>query len=341
MSFYYFTASYALLQERITRALLSYNRVKGSETVRIKLSVLAVFAALTFLSPMAVFLLEDKQPKADIPASGITLTLQDSTNGTTVTADLNDYLCGALAAEGGAEMEPEALKAMAIVLRTYACKSLQTNPDTPLAYNGSYWDHEAQKARWGSDYLTCHNKIVTAVNDTADTVITYGGELIVPAYHKISSGTTESAADMWGRQVPYLVGVEASFDMLSKQYMSRVVLTPKQVKEQLEDLKISFTDDENSWFGTPVTTAGGSVTTISLCGSDISGQELAKRLGLASPCFTVTAQEDGFVFQVLGIGDGVGLSQNGADYLAAQGKTANEIIAYFYTEVALEQRKDF
>ena len=309
--------------------------------MRIKLSVLAVFAAVTFLSPMAVFLLEDKQPKADAGLSGTMLKLQNSAEEDAFSVDLNTYLCGALAAEGCAEMEAEALKAMAIVLRTYALKCLQTNPDSPIVCGSSYWDEQTQKANWGSDYLTRYNKIASAVRGTDGSVITYDGDLIVPAYHKISSGTTESAADMWGRDVPYLIGASTSFDMLSPHYVSEVTLSSGQVRERCGDLNIDFTENIGNWFDAPVNTAGGSIKSIKLCGTEVAGQELAKRLGLASPCFTVSVQNGSFVFQVLGIGDGVGLSQNGADYLAEQGKSAGEILAYFYSGVQIQQKKDF
>lgn len=309
--------------------------------MRIKLSVLAVFAAVTFLSPMAVFLLEDKQAKADAGLSGTVVKLQNSAEEDAFSVDLNTYLCGALAAEGCAEMNAEALKAMAIVLRTYALKNLQTNPDSPIVCGSSYWDEQTQKANWGSDYLTRYNKIASAISNTDGSVITYDGDLIVPAYHKISSGTTESAADMWGRDVPYLAGVNASFDMLNPAYTSEVTLSSGQVRERCGDLNIDFTESVGDWFDAPVNTAGGSIKSIKLCGTEVAGQELAKRLGLASPCFTVSFQNDSFVFQVLGVGDGVGLSQNGADYLAGQGKSTAEILAYFYSDVQIQQKKDF
>ena len=136
---------------------------------------------------------------------------------------------------------------------------------------------------------------------------------------------------------------QAHIDKLKTQFISALeyIQTNHIAHLPIRAKRIIFTENIGNWFDAPVNTAGGSIKSIKLCGTEVAGQELAKRLGLVSPCFNVSVQNGSFVFQVLGIGDGVGLSQNGADYLAEQGKSAGEILAYFYSGVQIQQKKDF
>ena len=73
-------------------------------------------------------------------------------------------------------------------------------------------------------------------------------------------------------------------------------------------------------------------------GSTVEGSAL-----LPSGCFMITPLKDetgkltGFRFQGGGYGHGVGLSQNGANGMAKQGKSFEEILHFFYTDVELTE----
>ena len=58
-------------------------------------------------------------------------------------------------------------------------------------------------------------------------------------------------------------------------------------------------------------------------------------LSLRSANFTAEYKDGSFTFTVLGYGHGVGMSQHGADYLARQGYTYDEILRYYYTDVTV------
>lgn len=68
----------------------------------------------------------------------------------------------------------------------------------------------------------------------------------------------------------------------------------------------------------------------------MSGVEARNVFGLKSANFTISIKEDEITFEVTGYGHGVGMSQTGADSLAKEGKTAEEIIKHFYTGVKIE-----
>lgn len=83
-------------------------------------------------------------------------------------------------------------------------------------------------------------------------------------------------------------------------------------------------------------TENGYVTKVSVDGTIYTGEELAKGFELASTNFYVEEIEGGLRFICLGKGNGLGVSQYGANWMALNGKKAKEIIRYYYGKVSLE-----
>lgn len=75
------------------------------------------------------------------------------------------------------------------------------------------------------------------------------------------------------------------------------------------------------------------VKTLKIGNLELAGTEVRTILGLRSTAFTFEISEDNIKFSVIGYGHGVGMSQTGADSLAKQGKSYEEIIKHFYTGV--------
>ncbi len=65
------------------------------------------------------------------------------------------------------------------------------------------------------------------------------------------------------------------------------------------------------------------------------GVEARTLLGLKSTNFSVFFQDDKIQFKVQGYGHGVGLSQTGADSLAKQGYSYQDILKHFYTGIEI------
>ena len=85
-------------------------------------------------------------------------------------------------------------------------------------------------------------------------------------------------------------------------------------------------------------TEGGGVDTMVIGGKTFSGRELRGLLGLKSTCFTMELTEKEAIFTVRGYGHRVGLSQEGAEAMALEGKDYREILQWYYpgTELVTE-----
>lgn len=252
-----------------------------------------------------------------------------------------DYLCGVVSAEMPALYENEALKAGAVAAYTYAHKKRSTADgeyhltDNPLT-DQCYEDEEKCREKWGEKYEEYSQKIRAAVESVYGEVITYGGEPIFAAYHAISGGRTESSKNIWGGETPYLCGVDSSWDKKSEKYKSEVSLTPSELKTALkiENLPEAITE----WEIKSERSEAGTVLEFSICENKFKGTEVREALSLRSANFEVTYSEGNYIFTVYGSGHGVGMSQNGANEMAKQGKNYKEILCWYYPGCEIEKR---
>lgn len=129
---------------------------------------------------------------------------------------LDDYVYGVLGGEMPAGWPIEALKAQAVAARTYALHQSQAGKHTAqgadICFDSTccqaYQTAQFLREKWGGDSGFYEEKLRRAVTETQGEVVTYGGALISAVYHASSAGTTNAAADVWGRAVPYLVSVD-------------------------------------------------------------------------------------------------------------------------------------
>ena len=140
-----------------------------------------------------------------------------------------------------------------------------------------------------------------------------------------------------GSGYPYLQAVLTSGEDAYSQYASEVTLTKEEVLEKIkqnhQEAEIDF--EKDNWVQIKDYTEGGRVRTIQMGNVSLSGVEARTLFGLKSANFTVTQEGNNIKFSVIGYGHGVGMSQTGADSLAKEGKTAEEIIKHFYTGVEI------
>lgn len=142
-----------------------------------------------------------------------------------------------------------------------------------------------------------------------------------------------------GSNMPYLQVVETAGEEGYTQYNSEVELTNEEVlgklKEKYADIQIDFTKEEEVQIIDY--TDSQRVKTVRFGNHELSGVETRTIFGLKSTNFEITKQEGKIKFSVKGYGHGVGMSQTGADALAKQGKTAEDIIHHFYQDVEIKQ----
>ncbi len=271
----------------------------------------------------------------------MTLTIQDGD--TTEQMTLERYLTGVVRGEMPASFEMEALRAQAAAERSYVYYQLaagrkDAHPDADFCTDhtccSAYLSETAAREKWGGDFAPWNTRVEQAVSDTDGQVVLYNGRPILAVFHSSSAGRTAAAGDVWSGDLPYLVSVDSpEGEETVPNYYSTVTFTAAEAKEKLlaahPELKLSGTPDR--WFGAAAENGSGRVETVSVGGTDIEGTELRRIFGLRSACFTVAADSESVTFRVTGYGHGVGMSQYGANQLAREGKTWQEILEWYYT----------
>lgn len=246
-----------------------------------------------------------------------------------VNLDLEQYLVGVVLAEVPASFEEEALKAQAVVARTYAVQALEgksKHPEGDICADSTCCQGYLNPGDYGGTPEALQ-KVRDAVYATSGEVLTYEGELIEATYFSCSGGMTEDAVAVWGTDVPYLQSVVSPGEENAAYYQDCVEFS---ADEFLEKLGLDLSGDPVSWFGDVIYTTGGGVDTIFIGGRTYRGTEIRKLLGLRSAAFEVDATEDTIAITTWGYGHRVGMSQFGADAMAASGSTYGEILSHYY-----------
>lgn len=276
-----------------------------------------------------------------------TIKLLHSSTGEVEEVALDDYLCNVVSAEMPVTYEIEALKAQAIVARTYTIYKAQNpkhdNADIcdDSACCQAWVSKETRFSRWEESQRESNwAKIEQCVNETKGKIITYEGKPINAFFHASSGGTTEVPVNVWGgSNLPYLQVVETAGEEGYSQYSSEVTLSREELIEKLktkyQDIEINFDNEED--LKILEYTDGKRVKTIKFGNHELSGVETRILLGLRSTNFTVTKEENTIKFSVIGYGHGVGMSQTGADAMAKEGKSCEDIIKHFYTGVEIQE----
>ena len=242
---------------------------------------------------------------------------------------LDEYLVGVLMGEMPASFELEALKAQAVAARTYTLRRMEQGgvlSDDPAVCQ-AFGDIETAKEKWGEDARIYEDKLRQAVRETDGLVLLYGGELISATYFSCSGGKTESAQAVWGGDVPYLVSVESPGEEETDGFES-VKHVP--MDEFLDQLGVAHASISSVSY-----TDGGGVESITIDGVTFGGTEIRSLLSLRSTMFRMEITEDEVVFYVQGYGHRVGMSQYGAQAMAEQGSTYDQILKWYYTGVEI------
>lgn len=260
---------------------------------------------------------------------------------------LDEYLYGVVSAEMPASFEEEALKAQAVVARTYTIYKIINggkHNDANICDSANccqaWISKENRMAKWNENERDNNwNKIVSAVNLTKGKIITYENEPINAFFHSNSGGTTETATNVWGgTNYPYLQVVTTSGEEDYTQYSSEASFTNEEIlqklKEYYSEIEINF-EDENE-IKIIENTESGRVKTIKFGNIQIPGTEARKIFGLKSTMFTIEKTNESINFKVLGYGHGVGMSQTGADSMAKLGNNYEDIIKHYYAGVEIQ-----
>ncbi len=260
------------------------------------------------------------------------------------TVPIEWYVRGVVAGEMPADFQPEALKAQAIAARTYIVRKLlaQANADgrtkadvsdstddqvyIPIAKLGKLWgSKDATQAKL--------DRISEAVAQTKGLILTYDGAPIQASYFSTSNGYTENSEDYWSVALPYLRSVPSPWDTKSSpRYKQEVTMKLKDFYKKLD-----VPSAKPKQIKVVSRTDGRRVKELLIGKHSVSGREARERLGLQSSHFDWKIQGDKITLTSYGYGHGVGMSQYGANALAAAGNTAEQILRYYYTGITIEQ----
>ena len=264
-------------------------------------------------------------------------------DGEVLTLPLDKYLWRVVAAEMPASFEPEALKAQTVAARTYTLakmgRTVQNHPDADVCTDinccQAYIEPDQAAENWGENAQVYTAKIAAAVADTDGVAALYDGAPIQAVFFSSAAGRTVDAVEVWGSAVPYLTGVDSPEGEEVPNYHSTVTVPLDEFKSKLlaQYPQADLSGEPAGWFANLVPNSAGGVETVDIGGTTVGGGSLRTLFGLRSTSFTVSASADGVTFSVTGDGHGVGMSQYGANALAKEGKSYDEILKWYYTGI--------
>lgn len=252
---------------------------------------------------------------------------------------IEEYIKGVVAAEMPALFEEEALKAQAVAARTYALKKMKDNKDIVETDIGqAYLSKEELKQNWGSNYNTYWKRISKAVDATKNQVMMYDNEMIDAVFHSTSAGYTENSENMWSVSLPYLRGVESHQDEKAPDFVTEKSIKAEEVIGKLQNRykDIVLTDVPLlQQIQIVQRSEAGYILEIQIGNKILTGREVREVLGLKSSNFTINQKGDELIFTTRGYGHGVGMSQYGANYMAQDGSSYDEILKHYYQGIKI------
>lgn len=243
----------------------------------------------------------------------------------------------------------EALKCQSIIMRTVIAKKLklfdakemkdQSEVDISLEEFQGCIPLEEYRDTWGQQYENYMTTLKKAVDDTKKIIIFFKGKPIDARFHMVCGGATENSENVDGNIVQYLRKVLCSYcedtpysfnykDISIQDIQGRLgvqFMKGSSIKNmEIQNIFYDIDRDEE-----------GRVIKLKAAGKEFEGKDLMKLLELNSTRFSWKPEK--IRFFTTGKGDGVGLCQYGANQMALEGKSAEEILKYYYTGVNLNE----
>lgn len=273
--------------------------------------------------------------------------------------DLEEYVLGVVSGEMPVTFDIEALKSQAVAARTYSAAHMKAYGGSPCRNSKGadlcdtvhcqvYKSKEQRLKEWPKDLRKEYwNKLVQAVNDTSGQVLTYNGRLVLePFYFSTSSGKTENSEDVFSTAVPYLRSVESPGENVSSKFCSTKSINYESLVNDLNSAfkgaNLTVSNVKNNIKILNRSIAGG-VTKMKVGKITCKGPQFRKALKLNSANFELKFCSSFVQINCKGYGHDVGMSQWGANVMAKNHKTYEQILTHYYkgTEIkSLSQIKE-
>lgn len=249
-----------------------------------------------------------------------------------------DYLAGILAEEISEDCEPETLKAQAVVIRTQIYRTLEDSEDKTLTE--SYLSRDEMEDKWGAEnYGEYYEKYIRAVEETDDTVVMYGDAYAWTPFHQSSNGMTRSAAEVLGsNDYPYIAVRECPLDKEADDEIQTFAFPYTEIQSLCRDFLVAEEDEDKAAqgytyddFEVRSCDSAGYVSELRMGNTICTGDQFRDALSLPSSAFSFSEEDDDNIkITTTGKGHGLGMSIWTADQMAKEGKTFEEILAFFF-----------
>ncbi len=248
---------------------------------------------------------------------------------------LEEYVAGTVRAEVSERWPPAALRALAVVARTYTVFQQGRNAGKPYHLVAGNQDQNfAGRVPDGSAARE-------ATRATAGQVLTWHGRVFPTFYHSDSGGFTEPPQNVFsGDGIPPLAGVRDEFSLESPNYSWTVTLPLSAIGERLRrgGVDVGQVSRLTVLERTPSFRVARIAVEHSRGTAVLRGPDFRRLIGydfLKSTLFVPVVQDGAVRFEGRGWGHGVGLSQFGAKGMADRGYTYAEILAHYYPGTTL------
>ena len=344
--------------------LVLVERSHGSEAAAVSQSIFQAYAGARARNSKTGAASVSKTEDVSTRTSSSEIKVHLVTENVTQELELEDYVLGVMSAEGSMETEPEALKALAIAVRTYAlknrgrhakdgfdfcstthCQRFVAGVRTPAVREGS-------KADQALPYVRASDTIINAVRSTEGQVLLDSHGQLVDSYFGAScGGETANEGTLWGVTPPeYLRGVQDEYclggphahwiDTITRVDLLRALQSDPRtnVGTRLDQVSVSKRDET------------GRAEFITLEGEhrkSVRGWDFKIIVGrvlgwnvLKSSRFEVSRAGSNFIFRGSGFGHGLGLCQEGAHVMAQRGADFQRILEKYFpgTSIRKEDR---
>lgn len=229
----------------------------------------------------------------------------------------------------------EMLKAQAILTRSRLLLAGTEELAEILEENREY----EQEYRLRPDLL---ERCRQAAGETKGLALTVGGAVAEGPFYPWSGGRTRNGEEAAGAgEYSWITGVDSSADQEHPDYLQEIRFSREELGKLLGDyLQEISAETISSQIRVSARDSADYATEVKVGDTLLSGEKFRLLLSLPSACFTIQEEGGEICFSCRGKGHGLGMSQYGAARMAEEGKTAEEILKYFFPGAAVERIED-
>lgn len=283
-----------------------------------------------------------KEKNTNWPGDDTTISLYQHETDETVEIPLREYLYGVVAGEMDVNWPIEALAAQAIMARTFTLEKIEDGGVEARGTDASTDINEFQA--YNAEKV--NDNVKKAVDETANLVAVYNGELIKAWFFADGGGRTAASAleglSYDKEETPYIqsvadpgLGLPDNPNSAWETYFSMA-----EVADAVEN--VTGTRKE-SFSNVSIAEQGPSGRVIKYQFDDLTVGAAALRLALGGETMKsnlvdeIAIRDGQLMIKGKGYGHGVGMSQWGARALAEEGKSAQDIVQYFFKDVEIQK----